>query len=237
MNAPSKCAVCKKEVDRYNGRMIFDVWHCDECALVARAAPRPTPNQRGNGNGHFEQVAAEPPSEVVQAPAEVGVVTGRQSTRRIPALPPSPTVLPADKDGLGFILGVDDMAGEKSIADYMDDAEVARRLKKIAERDATGGLRSNEGKPRFSLISPWAMEGLARVLTHGAQKYADHNWRKGLSWQETIDSLKRHLAAFERGEELDSESGLPHVDHITCNATFLSEFQKLGRGTDDRWKP
>lgn len=127
----------------------------------------------------------------------------------------------------------DDMAGEKSIADYMDAAEERMRQKRAESK----GLRSNEGKPRFSLISPWAMEGLARVLTHGAQKYADHNWRKGLSWQETIDSLKRHLAAFERGEDIDPESGLPHVDHITCNATFLSEFQKLGRGTDDRWKP
>lgn len=106
-----------------------------------------------------------------------------------------------------------------------------------AERaEAKLGFRLNAGKLRLSLSSPWADEGLAAVLTYGANKYVAHNYRKGLSWSETLDSLKRHLAAFIKGEDIDPESGLPHIDHIACNAHFLSHFQKLGTGVDDRWK-
>lgn len=130
----------------------------------------------------------------------------------------------------------------------LTDAEV--RAARLLGNAGLGGLRYNENKPRFSLVSPWAMEGLAAVLTYGERKYTTetqsgaHNWRKGLSWAETIDSLERHLAAFKKGIDFDTEpfngkpgSGLPHVDMILTNAMFLSEFQKLGRGTDDRWKP
>lgn len=99
------------------------------------------------------------------------------------------------------------------------------------------GLRSNAGKPRHELISPWAMGGLAAVLTFGATRYSKNNWRKGLSWAETLGSLKRHIAEFEKGIDTDPDSGLPHIDHALCNVVFLSEFQKLNRGTDDRWKP
>ena len=100
----------------------------------------------------------------------------------------------------------------------------------------TAGLRYNVGKPRFSLVSPWAHAGLAEVLTFGERKYAAYNWAKGLSWSQTVDSLERHLAAFKKGEDIDPDSGLPHLDHIACNAMFLSHFQKTGTGTDDRWK-
>ena len=108
------------------------------------------------------------------------------------------------------------------------------RRRKPAAADL--GFRFNAGKLRLSLSSPWADEGLAAVLTYGANKYAAHNYRKGLSWSETLDSLKRHLSAFIKGEDIDPESGLPHIDHIACNAHFLSHFQKLGSGVDDRWK-
>lgn len=100
------------------------------------------------------------------------------------------------------------------------------------------GVRFNASKPRLSLVSPWAQEGLARVLTFGAQKYAAYNWAKGLSYSETIDSMERHIVALKRGEDIDPESGLPHIDHIQCNAMFLSHFMALPeyRAFDDRWK-
>jgi hypothetical protein len=34
--------------------------------------------------------------------------------------------------------------------------------------------------------------------------------------------MLRHLIALLDGEELDSESGLPHIGHIMCNAMFHS---------------
>lgn len=90
-----------------------------------------------------------------------------------------------------------------------------------------GGSRKNADKPRFSLISPWAMRVLAQVLTFGAKKYAPFNWAKGLSWLETIDSLERHIADFKAGKDVDEDSGLPTIGHILCNAMFLAHFYEL----------
>lgn len=106
-------------------------------------------------------------------------------------------------------------------------------------KEAQEGLRFNKDKAyRPELLSPWAIEGLSAVLAFGAKKYASWNWAKGLSWSETLGSLLRHTLALMRGEELDPESGLPHVDHILCNAMFLSHFTKLEqyRKFDDRWR-
>lgn len=96
------------------------------------------------------------------------------------------------------------------------------------------GLRFNEGKLRFDLTHPVANEGLARVLTIGANKYAERNWEKGMKWSKVVASLKRHLHAFESGEDFDKESGELHVNHILCNAHFLSAYYKIAPQFDDR---
>ena len=98
------------------------------------------------------------------------------------------------------------------------------------------GLRFNEGKVRWDLIDPTAVEGVAKVLGFGAQKYTAENWRKGLSWKSTLRSLESHLQALKRGEDIDPESGLPHIDHLGCNWMFFSNYQKMGVGEDDRVK-
>jgi hypothetical protein len=83
------------------------------------------------------------------------------------------------------------------------------------------GLRYNDNKPMMSLITPEFLEELAKVLTMGAVKYHKHNWLKGLSYEETYDSLLRHANAWLSGEMLDKESGLHHMAHVACNAMFL----------------
>lgn len=97
-------------------------------------------------------------------------------------------------------------------------------------------VKFDHGKTRHELLSDPALEGLARVLTFGATKYADDNWRKGMSWRRLIGALRRHVAAFSVGQDLDPESGLPHIDHALCCLMFLSEYQKTRTGTDDRYK-
>ena len=113
-----------------------------------------------------------------------------------------------------------------------------------------GALRFDTGKPQLSLISPVAMVGLAKILTFGAKKYAANNWRKGMAWSRCIDSLKRHLAAFEAGIDLDydescegciaktckNHTGLHHIDQVLCNAMFLSEYARTHKELDDRYK-
>ncbi len=96
------------------------------------------------------------------------------------------------------------------------------------------GLRLNSGKLRYDLEHPIARKGLIKVLTKGSEKYAPRNWENGMGWSTVIASLKRHLAAFEAGEDYDPETGLLHADHIQCNAHFLSAYYSIYPQGDDR---
>jgi hypothetical protein len=64
----------------------------------------------------------------------------------------------------------------------------------------------------------------------------DYNWKKGFLWTRLIAAAFRHLKAILQNEDVDPESGLPHVDHLMCMAAFISEHQKNKYGKDDRWK-
>lgn len=96
------------------------------------------------------------------------------------------------------------------------------------------GLRYNEGKLRYDLLHPVAQEGLVSVLTRGSEKYSPRNWEAGMNWSTVIASMKRHIAAFEKGEDYDKESGELHIDHIQANAHFISAYYKIAPHYDDR---
>lgn len=95
-------------------------------------------------------------------------------------------------------------------------------------------LRYNDGKKRYDLLEPFAIDKLVEVFTFGAKKYADHNWLKGLKWSNITSSLKRHLAAYEQGEDFDKESGLLHIQHVAWNAMALLSHYKYHPQLDDR---
>ena len=99
------------------------------------------------------------------------------------------------------------------------------------------GMKYDGEKPRMDLIDADALEGLAKVLTFGAQKYAAHNWRGGIEYSRLTAAILRHLMAIQRGEDVDPESGLPHIDHLGCCWMFLSHLSKHRPDLDDRWKP
>jgi len=103
-------------------------------------------------------------------------------------------------------------------------------------KDSNRGLRYNQNKPKLSYCNFGLSVtiGEARVWERGAEKYAPGNWTKGMPILECIDSLQRHIDAFQNGENLDPESGLPHVDHIVCCAKILSNSFHERPDFDDR---
>tara|TARA_B110000285_G_C14809135_1_gene461130 strand:- start:423 stop:689 length:267 start_codon:yes stop_codon:yes gene_type:complete len=76
---------------------------------------------------------------------------------------------------------------------------------------------------------------MVKVLMFGAEKYDDHNWKKGLKFTEVMESMQRHMNAFADGENDDKESKLTHVGHILCNAMFLSYMYLFRKDMDDRF--
>ncbi|UXN05240.1 dATP/dGTP diphosphohydrolase domain-containing protein [Bartonella sp. HY761] len=107
-------------------------------------------------------------------------------------------------------------------------------------KQANSATKHDSGKPRLDLLPVEPLLQIAKVLAFGAQKYGDHNWRSqtdgGFVWGRLYAATLRHLFAFWNGEDLDAESGLPHLAHAACNIIFLLEFMNNGGGVDDRVK-
>lgn len=84
------------------------------------------------------------------------------------------------------------------------------------------GRKHDAGKPRLDLLPVNALIEVGHVLSHGAAKYGENSWKgvKPFASRYTA-ALLRHLFARMRGELIDSESGLPHLAHVACNALFL----------------
>jgi hypothetical protein len=94
-----------------------------------------------------------------------------------------------------------------------------------AAYNGLGGNKFDDGKIRMELLPLDALKEVARVLTHGAKKYAPWNWQKVENAGERYTgALLRHLAAWQSGEVIDPETGedkLPHIAQVACNALFL----------------
>jgi len=112
------------------------------------------------------------------------------------------------------------------------------KLTNISTDKPTGtALKFDDGKLPLHLLSTEAMNQTAAVLAFGAQKYAEHNWRKGFVWSRPLSAAMRHITAFNDGKDRDPESGLSHLAHAACCIMFLLEFEKTHQHLDDRYKP
>ena len=116
-----------------------------------------------------------------------------------------------------------------------EDDEIAYEINKAKEK----ATRHNSGKPKVSLVleASEAIDGLALALEYGVTKYGRGNYMQGngLKLTEVADSLLRHTKAWLDGENIDPESGLPHVDLMQANTLMLSQLSKT-RDNDDRTK-
>ncbi len=96
--------------------------------------------------------------------------------------------------------------------------------------DPMPGLKYDSEKPRWDLLPLDIIEEIVKVLTIGAQKYDDDNWRKVANGKKRYyAALMRHIKDYQAGEMLDQETGLPHLAHAGCCLIFIMGLEKEGK--------
>jgi hypothetical protein len=91
--------------------------------------------------------------------------------------------------------------------------------------DVPRGLKFDGGKPRWDLV-PWEqMQAVVNVLTSGAKKYDDNNWKLVPEAQRRyFRAALGHIMKWRAGELADEETGESHLAHAACCLLFLMWF-------------
>lgn len=97
------------------------------------------------------------------------------------------------------------------------------------------GKKFDNDKLPYHLLPPELLETTANVLKFGADKYGERNWEKGMAWSRPFAALMRHMWAWWRGEDKDSETGMSHLWHASCCIAFLITYEERKVGQDDRF--
>lgn len=100
-----------------------------------------------------------------------------------------------------------------------------------------GNPKQAEGvkKVQFHVIPAPVLAEVAVALTEGAMKYGSYNWRvKGVRSSTYYDACLRHLTSYWEGEDIDPDSGLPHLVKAITSLIVLRDSQVTGNHTDDR---
>jgi len=95
------------------------------------------------------------------------------------------------------------------------------------------GRKFDGGKARWSLLPIGPIREVIEILTFGAEKYEDDNWKRVPEGKTRYyDAAMRHITAWQDGEKRDPESGKSHLAHAICNIIFLLWFDQQ-EGSDE----
>lgn len=102
------------------------------------------------------------------------------------------------------------------------------------EQTDTQEAKADKDKPRPSLVPPALIRGVDAIREFGTARYGNpDNWRN-VEASRYWDALLRHvLAAWDNWEAVDPESGMPHLWHIACNASFLMQYMEEENGLSE----
>lgn len=101
----------------------------------------------------------------------------------------------------------------------------AKHNREMEEKEQA--IKHDKGKIRMELLPPYALEEIAKVFTHGAEKYEDFNYLKGkgLDLNRLYGACLRHLNSWKKGELDDKESNYSHISHAACCLMMILEIE------------
>ena len=120
-----------------------------------------------------------------------------------------------------------DIAGEVTEL----NGEIAKALEELEKPN--GGSKHDAEKTRLDLIPTEAIEEIGRAFTHGGKEYGAYNFRGGIAFSRLYGAALRHLNAFWGGEDIDKDSGLPHLALAGSEICMLIA---MDAEQDDRYK-
>lgn len=71
------------------------------------------------------------------------------------------------------------------------------------------------------MIPPETLESLAKVLSYGAIKYGDDNWKNCTDLNRLWGGIFRHIQSHRMGEYVDEESKNLHLEHAFCSMMMI----------------
>lgn len=92
-----------------------------------------------------------------------------------------------------------------------------------------------EGKIPYEYLVWEVLADDAHVHKHGGDKYGIRNWRIDEIRASTYEgAIMRHFTAWARGQDLDPDSGKPHLTHLRACCAVVLDAQAHGKMLDDR---
>lgn len=107
--------------------------------------------------------------------------------------------------------------------------------RKYEAASPTSGVKYDQGKPDYSLITRAMVEPMIRALMYGEKKYARGNFRNGFTNTRLAAAAMRHIMAYLDREDLDPESGVSHLGHAMAALGMLLDNEATGTSTDGRY--
>jgi len=123
-------------------------------------------------------------------------------------------------------------SGEYSRCDFHVPytGSVTCTVEAVNPKEACGAI-----KPTMANISGAVMAEVGVGMHEGARKYGSHNYRVTKVFAKTYyASLLRHIISWYEGEDIDPDSGVPHISKLIACAAVLRDAEIQGMLVDDR---
>lgn len=90
-------------------------------------------------------------------------------------------------------------------------------------------------KVPMSTVPTQVVQELGLAMMEGGLKYGRHNYRlAGCRSSVYYDAAMRHLMSWWEGQDVDPDSGLPHICKAIASLAVLRDCQIAGNAIDDR---
>lgn len=105
----------------------------------------------------------------------------------------------------------------------------------MTEATAPGGIKHDQGKPDYSLLTRAMVEPMICALMYGEGKYGRGNFKGGFTNTRLAAAAMRHIMAYLDREDFDPESGVKHLGHAMAALGMLLDNESNGASTEGRY--